>query len=75
MYGNDSGMFIFSSVIGGNFGLDYNSIVIFSNMGLLFMLFVKNLVKVSICKVCGDEFLGFYYGVDSCEGCKVCMYF
>jgi hypothetical protein len=25
------------------------------------------------CKVCGDEASGFHYGVDSCEGCKVCV--
>lgn len=29
-------------------------------------------VKGPPCKVCGDEASGFHYGVDSCEGCKVC---
>ena len=33
---------------------------------------VKN-GKTPTCKVCGDESSGYHYGVDSCEGCKVCI--
>lgn len=75
MHGNDPGMSIPSSVTGGNSGPDHNPTVTSSNMGSLPMSLVKNSVKAPTCKVCGDESSGFHYGVDSCEGCKVCMYF
>lgn len=36
----------------------------------------KNPSSVTVhvpCLVCGDEASGFHYGVNSCEGCKVCV--
>lgn len=34
-----------------------------------------NMTYYVVLQVCGDEASGFHYGVDSCEGCKVTLFF